>query len=178
MLQRILSCLLVLLLAGPSLADIRQGPLVRSLEAGIICPPESVATSPAPDTLAGETHIITEDPPFVSNSLIVPAALGVGFGIKAQSEAPGGLSGMIVRVTHPPMGEAGRTSQSFISSMSGEAPSITFYQFDHAYELVKGTWTISAFAGDTELLAVTFEVVDPRLVPELASACNFTDMLS
>lgn len=167
-----------LALATTAVAEIVQSTSVKQLEAGVICPPDSVGTTIAPDTLAGATHIIEEDPPFVSNSRVVPAALGVGFGVKAQSIAPGGLSGVIVRVTHPPMGDNGRRSQSFLTSMSGQSPSITFYQFDHAYELVEGTWTMAAYAGDTELLSVTFEVVDPSMVPQLANVCNFADMLS
>lgn len=169
-------CLIVAPLAA--LAEMAKGDAITSLEAGIICPPEPFDAAPAPDTLAGQTHVITEDPPFVSNSQVVPAALGVGFGIKALSDAPGGLPGVIVRVSHPPMGENGRQTQSFITAISGQSPSVTFYQFDHTYELVQGTWTIAAYAGELELYAVTFEVVDPRLVPELAGACNFAELLS
>ena len=126
----------------------------------------------------GVNNVLDKDPPFVSASRIVPATLGVGFGVKAQSEAPAGLSGVLLEVLHPPMGPEGQTRQSFFTSMSGQSPSITFYQFDHPYELVTGQWTIRAYSGEVALLSVTFEVVDPRSVPELAVACNFIDLLS
>lgn len=176
--SRLFTALALLLLASSAIADIIKGDAVQSLDVGIICPPDAMDSAPAPDTLAGSTHIITEDPPFVSNARVVPAALGVGFGVKAQSVAPGGITAITMRVSHPPMGDEGRTQQSFLTNMSGQSPSVTFYQFDHSYELVQGTWEMAAFAGDSQLFSVSFEVVDPRRLPELAGACNFVDLLS
>lgn len=152
--------------------------LIRSVEAGIVCPPEPIGASPAPGTLAGTTHIIEEEPPFVSTSRRVPAALGIGFGIKALSADTNGLSDVVMVVTHPPMGENGVQSQNFYTTISGLDPSLTFYQFDFDYELVPGKWEMSAFHKGELLYQIAFEVVAPYLVPELASACGYEQLLS
>ena len=159
-------------------ADALASALIASVEAGIICPPSDMGSAPAPDTLAGTTHILTEEPPFAAAGTRVPAVLGLGFGIKSQSTDPTGIVGVTMVVTHPPMGASGATTQRFQTSISGQAPSLTFYQFDHKYELVLGTWTMTAFAGEEALFSVSFDVVDPRQLPELASVCNYLDLLS
>jgi hypothetical protein len=153
-------------------------PDIVSLEAGIICPPETVGTAPAPGTIAGTTHIIDLEPPFVSNSRRVPAVLGIGFGIKSQTSLSGGLDGVIMVVSHPEMGERDVTAQSFVTRISDSNPSLTFYQFDYAYELLPGPWRMTAMRDDAVLFEVAFEVVPPSAVPELADVCGYLDLLS
>lgn len=164
--------------ALPAVAEMLRSEALVSLEAGIFCPPETAGATLAPDTLAGSTHVIDVDPPFVSHRRMVPAVLGVGFGIKAQSAMPEGITTVTARVTHPPMGPEGRTTQSFVTAISGQTPSVTFYQFDHSYELVTGTWTIAGYDDGVQLFAVSFEVVAPDRLPELSRACRFSDLLS
>lgn len=168
----------ICLSASYAVADMMRSDALVTLEAGVLCPPETTGATLAPDTLAGATHVIDVDPPFVSRGRIVPAALGVGFGIKAQSVLPDGITTVTARVTHPPMGPEGRTAQSFVTTISGQTPSVTFYQFDHRYELVTGTWTIAGYDGGEQLFSVSFEVVAPATMPDLAGACRFSDLLS
>lgn len=149
-----------------------------SHEAGIICAPETVSTNPAPDTVAGVTNTIAVDPPFVSTARRVPAVLGIGFGIKAMSADPDGLSPVTMTITHPAMGANKTKRQSFETIISGDDPSLTFYQFDFAYELLPGTWTMKASQGNKLLYRTTFLVLPPHKVPELAQVCGFEDMLS
>lgn len=156
----------------------KVGPMILSHKAGIICAPPSVGTAPAPDTVAGSTHIIDVDPPFVSTNRRVPAVLGIGFGIKVQALDPAGVPEVTMTITHPPMGKTGAVSQTYQSLISGANPSLTFYQFDFDYELVVGTWQMQAAQGDTILYRTTFEVVPPSQVPELASICGFEELLS
>ena len=171
--------LFVLCIAGSlALAEGVTAPPMAYVQAGIICPPETVGSAPAPGTLAGTTHIIADEPPFVSTARRVPAVLGIGFGIKAQSVAADGIDGVTVIVAHPPMGDVAVQTQSFAPRISGGTPSLTFYQFDYAYELVKGTRHMTAMSGETILYSVAFEVVDPSQAPELAGVCGYLELLS
>ncbi len=158
--------------------NVLTGSKIAGLEAGVICPPEPVGSSPAPGTLAGTTHIIDEDPPFVSNTQTVPAVIGIGFGVKALAADLGGLQDVVLVVTHPPMRKEKVSTQSYQTRISGHAPSLTFYQFDYAYELVIGPWKMTAMQGDTILYQTSFEVVPPQKVPELAGACGYEHLLS
>ncbi|MCK0096876.1 DUF3859 domain-containing protein [Yoonia sp. F2084L] len=159
-------------------ADIATSSEIASLEAGIVCAPDPIGSVPAPGTVAGTTHIIAEEPDFVSTTRQVPAVLGVGFGVKAQAVATGGLDGINMVLTHPKMGATNATMQTFATRISGSDPSLTFYQFDYSYELVLGTWEFTAMSGDQALYSVSFEVVDPRAVPQLANACGYLELLS
>lgn len=151
---------------------------MASVEAGVICAPETTGELAAPGTIAGTTHLIAEEPPFIAVTRSVPAVLGVGFGIKSRSVDIMGLDGVTMTVTHPPMGDNAVTTQTFETVIRGTDPSLTFYQFDFDYELLPGTWQMQASAGDQVLYRATFEVLPPELVPELAQACGFEDLLS
>lgn len=122
--------------------------------------------------------MITDEPPFVSTTNRVPAVMGIGFGAKAMSQSAFGIDNVTMTITHPPMGAQKTTTQSFQTSISGVDTSITFYQFDYDYELLPGTWTMTATDGDEVLYKSTFEVVAPQKIPELAAICNFEDLLS
>jgi hypothetical protein len=76
------------------------------------------------------------------------------------------------------MGDSGTTVQSYTTGISADGGSFSFYQFDYAYELQTGPWTITALRNDKPLYAVTFDVVTPATRPDLASACGYMDMLS
>lgn len=152
-------------------------PQIASFRAGIFCAPVVIRTEPAPDTVAGVTNIIEDVPPFVSNGRNVPAVLGMGFGILAGAKRTMLLDVLIV-VTHPPMGEAGVTRQSYYSDITNVGESMTLYQFDYDYELVQGAWTITATQGDEVLFRAGFTVVPPQQVPELAGVCGYENLLS
>ncbi len=175
-----LSALMIMLpaLALAQPAPDQMSPNIASVQSGVVCPPPTVGSSPAPGTLAGSTHLIEEEPPFVSLSNRVPAVLGIGFGTKAMSEAAMGIDTVTMTVTHPPMGATGAVSQSFETRISGLDPTLTFYQFDYDYELVRGIWQMEASKNGTVLYRTTFEVVAPEMVPELATICGFEELLS
>lgn len=151
---------------------------IASLRVGVVCGPPVIGSSPAPDTIAGSTHLIAETPPFIAEITQVPAVIGIGFGVMAQALDPEGLSDVTMIVTHPPMGVAGVTQQSYQSWISGTEPSPTFYQFDEDYERVTGTWTFTAVLDYAELFSVAFDVVPPQALPGLAEACGYRDLLS
>ena len=153
-------------------------PRIVSLETGVICPPESVGIVPAPGTVAGTTHLIEDDPPFVSTAARVPAVIGIGFGAKAMAAGLIGLSDVEVVVTHPPMGDAGASRQTYRTSIGALEPSFTFYQFDYDYELLPGLWQIEAQKDGETLYRKTFEVVPAEDLPALAQICGFEHLLS
>ncbi|MDO6591334.1 DUF3859 domain-containing protein [Loktanella sp. D2R18] len=151
---------------------------IAEIEIGILCAPDTITTSPAPDTLAGITHVVDEPPNFVSNGQVVPAAFGVGFGVRSRALRAEGLDNVTIVITHPPMGDNGATTQSYTTGIGGDGGSFTFYQFDYAYELQTGPWTITAMRNDKPLYTVSFDVVAPENRPDLASVCGYVDMLS
>lgn len=168
---------LLLSLASPVLAQDTVSPAIAELLAGVVCAPEVVGTVPAPDTVAGISNVIDSDPPFVTSGRVVPAVIGIGFAIKARSakrEYP--LVTMVI--THPPMGDAGATRQSFDSRLAMTDLSLTAWQFEYDYELVPGPWTISAYDGDALLFSIAFDVVPPAMLPELAATCGYEDLIS
>lgn len=153
-------------------------PMLGFFEAGVVCAPEATGQRDAPGTVAGTTHVVDQAPPFVSDRRIVPAVLGVGFGVRAGLGFAA-QDAVVMTVTHPPFQGTGATTQSFVTSIgSTDAPGITFYQFDETYELALGDWTMTATTGVATLYEVTFTVVDPALVPDLANACDYQDLLS
>ncbi len=172
--------LVFVLLAGQAIAapGDQMSPSVQAMKAGIICAPLVIGTNPAPDTVAGVTNIVEGDPQFISNGRQVPAVLGIGFGVKAQVAGGADLYDVTVTVSHPPMGNAGITRQTYPTAISGSALSLILYQFDFDYELVQGPWTIEAAQQGNVILHVEFEVVAPQTVPQLATVCGFENLLS
>lgn len=153
-------------------------PMIGFFEAGILCAPEAIGEREAPGTVSGTTHMIDQAPPFFSDGRVVPAVLGVGFGVRTGLDTAS-RTNAIMTVTHPPFAGSGRTEQSFVTLVgTTDTPGITFYQFDEGYELALGEWTLTATTGLLTLYEVTFTVVDPALVPELANACGNLDLLS
>lgn len=155
-----------------------QSPLLAVFEAGVVCAIETGLEREAPNTVAGSTHVITAPPPFISTDRVVPAVLGFGFGVRAGLKGDLTQNGVVVRVTHPPFAGTGATEQSFVTRIGPETdPGVTFYQFDHGYELVTGDWTIKGSMGAVTLFETTFTVVPPDALPELAGACGYQDLL-
>lgn len=153
-------------------------PLIGSFEAGVLCAQDSGVVREAPDTVSGTTHVVEEAPPFVSNGRVVPAVIGIGFGVKSGLAADFPLEGVTMTVTHPPFAGSGATQQSFETLIRTEDdPGITFYQFDYGYELALGEWTMMARAGGVTLYEATFTVVPPSALPELAGVCGYLDLI-
>lgn len=161
-----------------SLPEPKLSQAIASAQIGVICAVAPDEVVPAPGTVSGTKHVVSEVPPFVSYGRVVPAVLGVGFGISARAADPDGLS-TTMEVTHPPFPGSGATFQSFPSRLPGASDGITFYQFDHGYELVTGRWTlVMRDLSGSVLYSVAFDVVPPEQLPQLATACGYSDLLS
>ena len=176
--RHLIACLLLVTLALPARADITRGADVQALTAGVLCAPEPTGSRDAPDTILGQTHILDRMPGFAAETVIVPALLGVGFGVQVQGAQGIGTEPLIITLTHPPMGENGVVQQSFGSTISGQGPNVVFYQFDYPYELVTGQWIFEGHRGGDLVYRVIFNVVPPQAAPDLAAICNDRDLLS
>lgn len=166
-------------LLAPALAAAQSNTVTDpriSLRSGIICTPEIVAVEPSPGTVTGDVYLIEGEVPFVSTGQSVPAALGVGFGIKVSADPGVGL--VEFHAHHPPMGPDGVTRQQFRSKDIGPDLAQSYYHFDFDWEMVEGPWTFEGTQDGEVLFSVTFEVVPPSDLPELAAACGYVDLLS
>jgi len=154
------------------------GPQIAGFKAGIVCAQKVVGLSPAPGTIAGTTNLIEGAPRFISTGRQVPAVLGIGFGVQTRAQNGFGLNDVLVTMTHPPMGDAGVTVESYTTTIFGSDSTSTLFQFDYPYELVTGPWQISASLDGKLLFRVQFEVVPAAAVPDLAEACGYADQIS
>ena len=185
MMMRISILASALALCGGVCVSEQDGPLISSAlgfyEAGVLCAQDSGVSREAPNTVAGTTHVIEQAPPFVSNGPLVPAVIGIGFGVRAGLAGDMAQDGVVMTVSHPALSGKGNgaTLQSFVTTIGPATdPSITFYQFDYGYELALGDWTMTAQAGGEVLYQTTFTVVPPAALPELAGVCGYLDLLS
>ena len=178
--MRILNLLILCtaLLAQPATAQLAKSSAISWIEAGIICASDTGEYREAPGTISGRAHAPTEEPPFVSNSQVVPAVRGVGLGVKARSDATIGMLPIEMILTHPPMGEDGITRQTFVSLITPDRNAIIFFQFDHDYELVTGPWSFTAMRDGQTVFRANFQVVSPDEMPDLADTCDYRDLLS
>ena len=151
---RLAPALAALFLAAPAAAD-QIGPQVESWQAGAVCPASFTGNG---------------SPAFVARTQTVPAVVGMGFGVRAQVNVPGGIPNVTIVVDHPPF--AGGTRQTFPASLSGQGMSGFYYQFETQAEAAPGTWTVTAMLGSQVIYSLQFDVVAPRQGDGLLQACG------
>lgn len=160
------------LLAGPVLAEPpppAPGPMVAKLEVGVFCALQEMDQMPAPGTLSGWIHVIDRDIAFHwPERQVVPAALGLAFGVKAILQ-PGEAASFAQMQIYKP----GRTTPEVWENVFSDlAPSLAFFRFDTPAELLPGIWRFEAWEADVQLYAVEFEVVPAAALPDIAEACG------
>ena len=142
---------------GATMASAQDiGPAIDDYAAGVLCPTDG--------------DIAQAD--FIAQTLVVPAALGMSFGVQAQAVSPAGVPDVTITVVHPPFQVGGPTQQAFSTEISGAGMSGFYYRFDTPEELAPGAWRIQATAAGQLLYAVDFEVVRPAANDGLLRACN------
>ncbi|NGM45674.1 DUF3859 domain-containing protein [Rhodobacter sp. SGA-6-6] len=145
---------------------------VARLEVGVFCALQAMDRMPAPGTASGWIHVPTTEITFHwPDRQVVPAALGLAFGVRATG-APGFATTdrAEVRVTRP----GGLAPEVWSSGISDAGAALSFFRFDTADELVPGLWTFEAWDGEALLYRVEFEVVPAAAVPEIVDACGAT----
>jgi len=141
-------------------------------EFGIFCALETVEQREAKDTISGVVNLLAEAPVFLRKTTVVPAKIGIGFGIHVDIPAP--LKGpVIMQTTHPPMGENGVTVERWDTEITPGRLNYNGFTFEYDYELLPGPWTIAALVNGRELYKVDFTVVDPALTPPISCEGSF-----
>ena len=143
-------------------------PSVAALKVGIFCAQQAMNQRPAPGTLSGWIHVPEGEIDFHwPDARVVPAQIGLAFGVKSRMAAGVFASGEM-HVYRP-----GRTTpQTWDSSFTDMSDQFGFFRFDREDELIPGTWRFEAWTGETRLYAVEFEVVPPATLPQIAQACG------
>ncbi len=142
---------------------------VASLSVGIFCALQTMDKVPAPGTFSGWIHVPDGDISFHwPDRQVVPAALGLAFGVKARL-GPGNTAPFAeMRVYRPGLD----TPEVWASAFGDLADQMAFFRFDTADELLPGIWRFEAWDMDTRLYQVEFEVVPAAALPDIAEACG------
>ena len=166
---------ILMMLAGPALAGSGLSfaePPVMLIERGVICQVTPEGARAAPETEQGIINLIEPGRRVDVATEVVPAALGISFGIRftlAETAAPLALR---VIVTHPPMGSRGVEVESWTTGAVPGAPSLSLFTFEYAYEMVEGDWTMALEAGGERLLEQHFTVVPADAARPVLAACD------
>lgn len=167
---------LVLLLALPVPA-LAQPLVVRIGRVGEVVAPEAGPSEPPrPGNVAGTTPVL--DPKFLTLGTAIDGAPCRQFGLefRALNLPPGAVVPVVIQLTHPtwtrPDGQSG-TTETNISSVSGERWTYIGYTLEEEWSMVPGPWTFTISQGPRVLATTTFTVaVEPgqRVPPEGCSA--------
>ena len=157
---------LQLLWAGAVAAN-PQSPGAVSFEFGYFCAMETVDTQVADDTISGVVNLVDGLPNFIRQTTIIPAKIGVGFGVQVEV-APNYAGQATVVTVHPPMGERNVTRESWQTHLDAGDPSYNGFTFEYDYELALGPWSLSATRDGRLIYKVDFLVVDPSNLPPIA----------
>ena len=134
------------------------------------CPLQPMPQRPAPGTLSGWIHVPDGTIDFHwPDRQVVPAAIGLAFGVKSQM-VPGVFASGEMRVYRP----GSTVPETWESSFSDTGEQFGFFRFDREDELIPGIWRFEAWEGVTQLYSVEFEVVPAAALPEIAQACGAT----
>ena len=152
--------------------------LVAEIEYGLICNTRITGTTDAPDTDSGSVNVLTGTINFTSHGTVVPAILGLSFGVKSRTSEDS-INEVTIRVTHPPLIGTGTTEQSWQGYMQSSQLLAQLYKFEDPSELAIGTWVISAYKNETLLYSIPFTVVSPADAPAyLKNLCKGENMSS
>ncbi len=157
--------------AGASLA----APGAAAATYGYFCARNPVAEIPAEDTISGTVSLIEGPPRLIRQGPLVPAQIGVGFGVIFDL-SPGAAGPVTVEVTHPPMGPQGVTRETWVSSATGVDGNYVGFTFDLPYEVREGRWSFRGTANGRMVFEASFDVVSPG--PALPVFCPTEPVIS
>jgi hypothetical protein len=164
----------LLALATPAWAEPAPpapGPQVARLEVGVFCALQAMDQRPAPGTASGWVHVPDGPIDFHwPDRQVVPAALGLAFGVKARMQPGVFVAYGEMRVWRPGT-DGPEVWDSTFNDMEGV---LNFFRFDYDHELVPGIWRFEAWEAGTLLYSVEFEVVPAEALPQIAQACGAT----
>jgi hypothetical protein len=147
------------------------GGSVAEMVFGVYCAEPPADRVEAPGTVSGVINIVRDLPVMQAGQLLVPAELGVGFGVLVDMQPGRSFGQAIVELTHPPYPTNGVEVETYITDLSDAVTNLVGFSFDHDYELVPGPWTFRVFEGEEEIFEITFEVAPPGTLPPSMSPC-------
>ena len=109
---------------------------------------------------------------------VVPALMGLGFGVRGRAADGLDISGATFTVVHPPFPGSGTTEQSWRANYTDNALSTHLYRFDFPHEAQTGTWVMEATFEGELLYRVPFTVVPPEAYPGAKEMCDPEGLLS
>jgi hypothetical protein len=145
--------------------------LLGDVDYGIICPIGDIVRIPAEGTTLG---YITQRQAAQQISLTtqtIPLINGIGFGVRSQNISGGRLGPIQITVTHPNFPGHNSTQDVWQDTFETDSINFNFFTFEFPFEMQTGVWTFTASRFDQPIYSVTFKVVDPKTVPQLAAVC-------
>ncbi|NKX42990.1 DUF3859 domain-containing protein [Roseicyclus persicicus] len=159
-------------LAAQERPDPYKSPLIDSLVYGVYCAEPAIDIEEAPDTAAGVVNIVPGIPEMRAVTTLVPAQLGIGFGVIVEARDGVVFDPAGITITHPPYPDSGIAVERWSTVVDGDGPGLVGFSFEAETELVPGAWTFEAEHAGELLFRVTFEVMPPALLPALSAACG------
>ncbi|MFZ1470419.1 MAG: hypothetical protein WAT09_15805 [Paracoccaceae bacterium] len=170
--RHLITALALALIGTAALADPappQHGPQIARLELGVFCALQAMDRMPAPGTTDGWIHVPTGNVRFHwPDRQVVPAAIGLAFGVKATGAVGWSSETAEVRVYRPGH-EVPDVWNAGISEWGG---TLSFFRFDTVDELIPGLWRFEVWEGDIRHYQVQFQVVPADAVPDLVQACG------
>jgi hypothetical protein len=142
---------------------------VDDLQVGVFCALQSMAQQPAPGTLSGWIHVPDGEIDFHwPDRRVVPAALGLAFGVKTRLVPGQNVPEGEMRVFRP----ESAVPEYWGTSFTDIDDQVSFFRFDDETELIPGIWRFEGWDGQRQLFSVEFEVVPAAALPEIVDACG------
>ena len=167
---RVLLTISLWLIAQSGFAETRA-PGASTFSFGIYCAEEGLEQVEAEDTISGVVNLLPYTPEFVRRTPVIPARLGIGFGVHV-TVLPEFAGTAVIETTHPPMGPNGVTVETWVTDFTADRVSHNGFTFEHDYELVQGDWSISASINGRLIYHVDFTIVDPGFAPPVNCAAG------
>jgi hypothetical protein len=146
--------------------------MIDSLVYGVYCAEAPIELEEAPDTAAGVVNIVPGLPEMRQVTTLVPAQIGIGFGVLLEAREGQVFDPLVVTITHPPYPDSGVEVERWMTSVDDQGPGLVGFSFEIESELVTGPWTFEGTHDGEVLFRVNFEVVPPALLPDLAQGCS------
>lgn len=145
---------------------------INSLTYGIYCSEPPVELRDAPDTAAGVVNIVPGVPEMLFEQTLVPAQLGVSFGVVFDMVPDTEITSAIVTITHPPYPDTGIEVERWVTGIDTVGDNLVGFTFELNRELVTGPWVFRAESGADVLFQIAFEVVPAAMLPDVSEACQ------
>lgn len=145
--------------------------MLGDVDYGIICPAGDAEHVPADGTTLGYITERQAAQQIKLTTQTIPLLKGIGFGVRSTNISGDNLGPVQITVTHPMFPGHGSTQDVWIDTFETDSVNFNFFTFEFPFEMQTGTWTFQASRFDQPLYAVTFQVVDPKVAPQLAAIC-------